>query len=153
MENKQQGLLVAAIGVILIVLMTSLIPVIRNAEASDCGCSADGGTCQYVNRLPFQFYLGFSVVGILFYLSYTLVTKDNPKKKQIKIPDNLSKEEKQIIDEIIKQEGMIFQSELVEKLGISKVKVTRLLDKLEGRHLIERRRRGMTNAVILKHKD
>ena len=150
MKNKQLGLFVAVLGVILLVLLASLIPVIRNADASSCGC-AEGGTCQYADRMPAQFYVGFGVIIILFYLSFNLITKDSSKKKQIKIPDNLSKEEKQIIDELVKQEGMIFQSELVEKLGLSKVKVTRLLDKLEGRHIIERRRRGMTNAVILKH--
>jgi uncharacterized membrane protein len=150
MKNKQLGLFVAVLGVILLVLLASLIPVIRNADASSCGC-AEGGTCQYADRMPSQFYVGFGVIIILFYLSFNLITKDSSKKKQIKIPDNLSKEEKQIIDELVKQEGMIFQSELVEKLGLSKVKVTRLLDKLEGRHIIERRRRGMTNAVILKH--
>jgi len=46
----------------------------------------------------------------------------------------------------------MFQSELVDENGYTKVKVTRILDKLEGRGLIERRRRGMTNVVILKHR-
>jgi len=152
MKNKQLGIFVAILGIVLLILLASLIPVIRNADASSCGC-AEGGTCQYADRMPAQFYVGFGVIIILFYLSFNLITKDSSKKKQITIPDNLSKEEKQIIDELVKQEGMIFQSELVEKLGLSKVKVTRLLDKLEGRHIIERRRRGMTNAVILKDRD
>jgi hypothetical protein len=152
MKNKQLGIFVAILGIVLLILLASLIPVIRNADASSCGC-AEGGTCQYADRMPAQFYVGFGVIIILFYLSFNLITKDSSKKKQITIPDNLSKEEKQIIDELVKQEGMIFQSELVEKLGLSKVKVTRLLDKLEGRHIIERKRRGMTNAVILKDRD
>lgn len=37
------------------------------------------------------------------------------------------------------------------KTGLTKVKVTRILDRLEGREIIERKRRGMTNVVILKH--
>ena len=34
---------------------------------------------------------------------------------------------------------------------MTKVKVTRILDKLEGRGLVERKRRGMTNVVMLKN--
>jgi uncharacterized membrane protein len=44
----------------------------------------------------------------------------------------------------------MFQSDLVEGTGMQKVKITRLLDRLEGLKLIERKRRGMTNVVILK---
>jgi uncharacterized membrane protein len=45
----------------------------------------------------------------------------------------------------------LFQAELIEKTDFNKVKVSRILDKLEGKGLIERRRRGMTNLVLLKH--
>ncbi len=51
---------------------------------------------------------------------------------------------------IIEKEGSIYQSVLVSETTFSKVKVTRILDKLEGKHLIERKRRGMTNIILLK---
>jgi uncharacterized membrane protein len=38
----------------------------------------------------------------------------------------------------------------MEKLGIGKVGITRLLDKLEAKQLIERKRRGMNNVVVLR---
>ncbi len=63
---------------------------------------------------------------------------------------NLDKEEKNIYDLIAGNQGSIFQSEIVKKTGWSKVRVTRFLDKLEGKGIIERRRRGMTNVIILK---
>ena len=47
-------------------------------------------------------------------------------------------------------QGTIFQPDLADKTGFSKVKVTRILDRLEGKQLIERKRRGMTNVVVLK---
>ena len=62
----------------------------------------------------------------------------------------LDKDEKQLVDALIKENGSIFQSDLVEKTKMTKVKVTRVLDRLEGRGVIERKRRGMTNIVILK---
>ena len=48
-------------------------------------------------------------------------------------------------------QGAVFQGELVEKMGYSKVKVSRILDKLEGQNLIERRRRGLANMVLIKY--
>jgi uncharacterized membrane protein len=74
------------------------------------------------------------------------ITKDNYKK----VMSDLTSDEKLVLEKIIESEGTIFQSDLVEKTGFTKVKVTRMLDKLEGKALIERKRRGMTNVVILK---
>ena len=58
-------------------------------------------------------------------------------------------EEKKLYELTEEAGGAIFQADLVEKSGFSKVKVSRILDKLEGRGLIERKRRGMTNMVII----
>ena len=44
----------------------------------------------------------------------------------------------------------MFQSDLVEKSEFPKAKVSRILDKMEARGLLERKRRGMANAVVLK---
>ncbi|MBS3124728.1 MarR family transcriptional regulator [Candidatus Woesearchaeota archaeon] len=63
---------------------------------------------------------------------------------------SLEGEEAQVAALLVEAQGMMFQNELVEKTQLSKVKVTRILDKLEGKGLVERRRRGMTNVIILK---
>ena len=68
------------------------------------------------------------------------------KKKNLKL---LNKEEKIVYGILIKERSM-FQADLVEKSGFSKVKVTRILDRLEGKNLVERKRRGMSNIVILR---
>jgi DNA-binding MarR family transcriptional regulator len=62
----------------------------------------------------------------------------------------LSSDERIVLERVIEAEGAIFQSELIERTKFSKAKVTRILDKLEGKGLIERRRRGMSNVIILK---
>jgi len=54
------------------------------------------------------------------------------------------------IFDIITQDGAILQGELVTKSGMDKVKVSRILDKLEMQGLVERRRHGMSNLVVLK---
>jgi uncharacterized membrane protein len=76
--------------------------------------------------------------------------RSKAKKIKYNIPENLSEEEKLIVNLLKESEGTIYQSELVDKTGFTKVKVTRILDRLEGKKIIERKRRGMTNIVILK---
>ena len=71
------------------------------------------------------------------------------KKQQIL--DSVEGSEKQIMQLIINKEGSMYQSDLTKELNLSKVKVTRILDKLEGKGLVERKRRGMTNVVVLKY--
>lgn len=72
------------------------------------------------------------------------------KEQYSEVIKNLEKDEKLIFKNLIESQGSILQSELVKKTSLSKVRITRILDKLEGKSLIERRRRGMTNIVILK---
>ena len=59
-------------------------------------------------------------------------------------------DEKRIVRIIIDAGGMTFQSQLVEKSGYSKSKVSLILDRLEAKRILERKRHGMTNAVVLK---
>ncbi len=60
------------------------------------------------------------------------------------------KDDEQTLYKAIIEEGIINQSELAEKTGLSKSSVSRALYGLESRGLIERRRRGMGNVVLLK---
>ena len=59
-------------------------------------------------------------------------------------------DERKIVQIISDEGGTIFQSQLVERSGFSKSKVSIVLDRLEARGLLERRRHGMSNAVVLK---
>jgi uncharacterized membrane protein len=78
-----------------------------------------------------------------------------PKKLDKKYFENilskLDSEEKLVLEKVIAAQGSVFQSQLVSTTGLTKVKITRILDRLEGKALIERKRRGMTNVVILKN--
>ena len=61
-----------------------------------------------------------------------------------------SNDEKEIVKLIIAEGGTIFQSQLVDKSGYSKSKVSLVLDRLEAKKILERRRRGMSNVIVLK---
>ena len=71
-----------------------------------------------------------------------------PEKKKINLTE-LKPEEKQVLS-LIQENKAIFQADLIEKTGFGKAKMTRIIDRLEGKEIVERKRRGMTNVVILK---
>ena len=60
-------------------------------------------------------------------------------------------DEKRIVSLIIEEGGTIFQSQLVDRSGYSKSKVSLILDRLEAKKILERKRRGMSNAIVLKY--
>ena len=78
-----------------------------------------------------------------------LVLKER-KKRWEEIAKTLKEDERKIYQAIIETDGIIEQSELPEKTGLSKASVSRALDLLESKGLVERRRRGMGNIVLLK---
>lgn len=59
-------------------------------------------------------------------------------------------DEQKIVRLIIEEGGTIFQSQLVDKSGYSKSKVSLVLDRLEARKILERRRHGMSNVIVLR---
>ncbi|MEM4282491.1 MAG: MarR family transcriptional regulator [Candidatus Woesearchaeota archaeon] len=113
--------------------------------------------CPYeqINRLSLPKYLGSFVLVVFFSIGMYLFFKKRPEEIVAASARNAAKElggdELALYNLLKDSNGMLFQNELVDKLQMSKVKITRLLDKLEAKGLVERRRRGMTNVVILKH--
>lgn len=61
-----------------------------------------------------------------------------------------NEDERKIYQLIMEENGVIFQGQLVEKSGFPKGKVSLILDRLQARGLIERKRHGMNNVVVLK---
>ncbi len=122
----------------------------------DCGMPDD--ICPVKNAVPVQalpaFLIDAGIFGLgLFLIFYDKDSKETAiavKKKFSFDVKSLAPEEKKIFEILSKGDGGEFQSSLVEKSGMSKVSVSRILDKLEAKSLIERRRRGMSNFVILK---
>jgi len=120
-------------------------------------CSHDlGAVCPFaeLNKLAVPKYIGLFADLLLFALGVFLFVQKKSAEKlmthaKVEVK-SLEGEEAQVAALLVEAQGMMFQNELVEKTQLSKVKVTRILDKLEGKGLVERRRRGMTNVIILK---
>lgn len=62
----------------------------------------------------------------------------------------LEGDEKRIVELLKQHDSSMYQSDLLKELGFSKVKMTRVLDRLESKKIIDRKRRGMTNLVVLR---
>jgi len=79
----------------------------------------------------------------------TIIKKVQEKKKPLDLKGLNEIERKAMA--LIQEENAIFQKTLMEKLEIGKVGMTRMLDKLEAKQLIERKRRGNNNVVVVKN--
>lgn len=62
----------------------------------------------------------------------------------------LKNDEQKVFQAVIDAQGIIAQSDLPGITGVSKSNVSRALDLLESRGLVERKRRGMGNTILLK---
>ncbi len=91
-------------------------------------------------------------VAMLFLLLYDGEKRVDKKKdrKTFTIPEGLSDDEKRVVEILIKHNGIAFQKDIVKESGFSKAKVSRILDRLEYRGIIERKRSGNVNVVYLK---
>ncbi len=169
MKNKYVGLLIVGISL----LMGMIIYLFNNAmtEIVNENCS-HGPTCPMWKTITLQtnisiiimiFVIIIGLYMIFFAKDELLVHKEIHKVKIVKesskgfdaknyssLIKSSSPEEQQILSVLVESKGQSYQSDLVIKTGLTKVQITRILDRLEGKGIIERRRRGMTNVVLLK---
>ena len=161
MENKNVGWMLLGTSVLIVILVFFFNDMLMESVRSSCFIQhGDVQSCRiYVSvNLPASVVL--SISGLLVILSLfmifskaeerVIVRKIKDKKIERKVDlSSFRPEEKQVYG-FVKENGAIFQAELIEKTGFSKARMTRIVDKLEGSGLVERKRRGMTNVVVLK---
>jgi len=162
MDNKKAGyLLLGAVILIVIIiyLFNNALVDIINASCSEAG---HGDSCPMYDTLSTQTNLSLALAGLVALVAVFLIlqkpqekiiikTKTIEKRRLLKKIDtsDLRSEEKKILG-IIQENKTIFQADLIEKTEMGKAKITRILDRLEGKGFVERKRRGMTNVVVLK---
>jgi len=76
-------------------------------------------------------------------------TFNNPEKYELMLP-LLKSHEKEIFLALKDSGGEMLQNRLVVETGLSKVKVTRALAKLQSKGILMREKYGITNRVMLK---
>lgn len=156
MENKNVGYLLLGVAVVLVAIIFIFKGALEQIVAEGC---TQGPSCPMFGTITQQTYLALGIVAIIMIVGFVLifskpkekiiVKKILEKKKKIDL-SGLDSKEREVIDILEKENGTVFQATLMEKLNIGKVGITRLLDKLEAKQIIERKRRGMNNVVVLK---
>ena len=162
MRNRSVGFLIVGISLLIGFIIFAFNRAMTEIVSTSC---SHGSSCPMWGTIEFQTKVSaaimLAVIGVGIYLIIFgkeekrqvahLQAKEISKDSYKEIMEGLTDDQKVVLEKIIDDKGTIFQSELVEKTKFTKVKVTRILDKLEGRGIIERKRRGMTNVVILKN--
>lgn len=167
MKNRITGTIIVAIGFLIGFIIYAFNRALTGIVGSVC---SHGSSCPMWGTISFQTNVSIGVMVLVIavgvYLIFfgqeeKIVTKVRRMNHQVeprklsknnfkKVMADLNRDERLVFEKIIQAEGTIFQAELLEQTGFNKVKVTRILDKLEGRDVVQRRRRGMSNVVILK---
>ncbi|MBM3200728.1 MarR family transcriptional regulator [Candidatus Woesearchaeota archaeon] len=170
MKNRIVGLIIIGITALIGFIVYSFNKALTDIVNTSC---SHGPSCAMWGSIDFQTKISLGVMAFVFAIGLYLIffgkeekivervitkvkkvgaveQKKVTKEAYHKIIAGLSQDEKTVFEKVIESEGSIFQSDLVDKTSFPKVKVTRVLDRLEGKGLIERKRRGMTNVVILK---
>ena len=160
MENKNVGFLVLGIAIVLILIVFLFNNAVMEAVRNSCYIQhGDVESCEMYDSVNSQKYLALGIVAVLLVIGFVLIfTKPSEKivVKKVKEPkkklnlEGLDNKEREVIKILQNENGTIFQATLMEKLETGKVGITRLLDKLEAKQLIERKRRGMNNIVVLR---
>jgi len=155
------GLILIALGIALFAMMYNFAAItLQIIDSEHSGSCSTYETCPHIAVLN-QAYMGYGLAAIIFVIGFFLLfyggkpaasetgAGGNKKKWEENIR-TLTGDEKKVYETIMAANGVIFQSDLVEKSGFPKAKVSRILDRLEASGLVERKRRGMANAIVLK---
>ena len=163
MDNKYVGYIILGIAVLLIGIIFLYSSALKEFVSSSCTLAHGGDTCPMYDTIKRQNYLSFGIVSLLIIISLVLIfskpqiqervvvkTKTVREKKKTLDVSGLDEKERKVVELLQKENGGMFQADLMSKLEIGKVGITRLLDKLEAKQIIERKRGGMNNFVVLK---
>ncbi len=94
--------------------------------------------------------VGFIIFAIIILIVFIIFYFNQQRKKKYSEEiKKMSNEEKIVFEKIIDTSGPTYQADLIRDIGFSKVRIIRILRRLESRDLIERKRRGMSNVVFL----
>jgi uncharacterized membrane protein len=166
MKNRTVGMLIVGIALVIAAIIYMFNQAMTTIVATEC---THGLSCPMWGTIDFQTNVAIGLMTIVIGIGLYLVffSKDEMVIKRItervdmkrptketygKVLKTLQGDERLVLEKIIEADGSIFQSDLVDKSGLGKVKVSRVLDKLEGQGLVERKQRGMTNVILLKRR-
>lgn len=156
MENKQVGMLIIGIAIVMVIIVLIFNSALKNIVGQTC---SHGPSCTMYSTIKTQTWISLAIIGVIVIIGIVImftkpkekiiIKREKERKKKLDL-SGLDKDEKKVVDLLLNEGKAMFQADLMEKLEIGKVKTTRLLDKLEAKQLIERKRRGMNNIIVLR---
>jgi uncharacterized membrane protein len=160
MENKKVGYLLIGVAVVMGVLVWQFYAALISMAGTTCAFEHEGETCPLHASVNQQIIISVVLLGLVLIVGVVLIlskperevivqrVKERVKKKEYDL-SGLTADERRAFS-VVREEKSVFQAALIEELEFGKAKMTRVIDRLEGRGLVERKRRGMTNVVVLK---
>jgi uncharacterized membrane protein len=161
MENKHVGYLLLGVSILMVVIIFLFDSTLKDFVADNCTLAHGGANlCPMNKTINDQTILSLSIVGVVVLLAFMLIIvkpkekiiirKVTEKKEPRKVDLSEFRPEEKQVYKMIEEHGATFQADLIERTGFGKAKMTRIVDRLEGKGLVERKRRGMTNVVVIK---
>jgi hypothetical protein len=161
MKNRSVGFLIVGISVMIVVIIMLFNTGLKDIVDETCD---HGPTCEMYDTVWLQTNLSLAIAGLVLFIGLFLifsketekivekivVKRIKEKKKKISLV-GLDSVEKNVVKILQREGGAFFQKSLMEELEVGKVKMTRMMDKLEAKQIIERKRRGMNNIIVLKN--
>ncbi len=160
-RNKQIGYGLVALSIVLLVILSLIKAGVDKEGAYLCevvskdpsinmeDCPAHEGDTSWLILVAFGVSSVIFGAGIYILLVPEKQPEQKPEAREID-ESKLDAEEKKVYELLKGSNGSRYQTDLIKETGYSKVKVTRILDRLESKGIIERRRRGMTNIIFLR---
>ncbi|MBT6689821.1 hypothetical protein HN903_00670 [archaeon] len=157
MKNKNVGFLIVGISIVIVAIVLLFNSGLKDIVDESCD---HGSTCTMYDTIRVQTGLSVIIAGLVFLIGLFFIlskeserivvkrVKGKMRKKRLDL-SKLDGEERRVVDILIRESGAFFQKSVMEELGCGKVKMTRLVDKLEAKGLVERKRRGMNNILVL----
>ncbi|MBI5354921.1 MAG: hypothetical protein HZB68_00515 [Candidatus Aenigmarchaeota archaeon] len=157
-NQRSAGYLIVSLSVVLLIIVALIKVSSDHREALICEAvhvtpSLNPSICPAHRSVVSWLTIAAFGVSFLFLGSGVyMISPTEAKKRQFKEIDtsSLDDEEKKVYEALKKGGGSAYQGDLIKGTSMSKVQISRVLDKMETKGILERRRRGMANIVFLK---
>lgn len=155
MKNRNVGFLIVGISVLIVVIILIFNAGLKSVVDATCD---HGTSCEMYDTISLQTNLSLAIAGLVFVIGLFLIFAKEGERVVVKRVRARAKRvdlrgldvsERKVVSILKREGGAFFQKSLMEELEVGKVKMTRMMDKLEAKGLIERKRRGMNNIIVL----
>jgi uncharacterized membrane protein len=157
MRNRNVGFLIVGISILIVAIILLFNAGLKDIVDETCD---HGSSCKMYDTISMQTNLSLIIAGLVLVIGLFLIfskeherivvkrVKAKARAKRIDM-SKLDADEKKVVGILKREKGAFFQKSVMEELGVGKVKMTRLVDKLEAKGIVERKRRGMNNIIVL----